>query len=84
MTECEEKNWYRVTDGISEHTTDDWNIVIEVVTGWYDYTAEYESPKNSPDLWLRELQQKIDDQIREEEARAREQMAWLCSLPAAR
>lgn len=38
----------------------------------------------TPDLWLRELQEKIAADIRREEARAREQMAWLCSLPAAK
>ncbi|NLE27910.1 MAG: hypothetical protein GX625_21745 [Clostridiaceae bacterium] len=42
-----ERIWYRITDGITDHTTDSWSEVIDVVTGWHDYMAEYEAPEGS-------------------------------------
>lgn len=32
-----ELTWYRITDGIADHTTDKWSEVIDAVTGWYDH-----------------------------------------------
>ena len=43
-----ELTWYRITDGITDHTTDSWSEVIDVVTSWHDYMAEYDTPEGSP------------------------------------
>lgn len=44
-----ELTWYRITDGIADHTTDKWSEVIDAVTDWYDHVAYYEPPEGSSD-----------------------------------
>lgn len=39
---------------------------------------------DSPDAWLRRLQERIDADIREAEARARAHLDMLCNAPAAK
>jgi hypothetical protein len=40
--------WYEITEGNSRYATDDWDTIIDAVTGWYEFLADEEPDIEQP------------------------------------
>lgn len=47
--DVEEDYWYEVSDGINRFTTDDWDAVVEAVTGWHNCLMDESPEKEFPE-----------------------------------